>query len=194
MSKRLFVAINFDPATRLAIARLMVGLPNHPGLSKTKVDNLHLTLLFLGDTEEDLIPQISQQLDEICQNIRPLSLKFGKLGGFPDLNHPQVVWVGLEGEGLVPLRQTITDKLLPLVPTADAKPFHPHLTIARTNASSHPELAASPLAQTNQQPVGLSPVLIPQIDLLESILASGGSIHRRVSAHSLHHPGPSTHP
>ena len=142
MKKRLFVAINFDPATRLAIARQTAGFPDRPGLNKIRVDNLHLTLLFLGDTDEELIPEISRQLDDISKNFRSLILKFGRLGGFPDLKYPQVVWVGIEGPNLIELRQTIAQLLLPLVPTADTKPFHPHLTLARVSSSTHPELTA----------------------------------------------------
>ncbi|MBN2585112.1 RNA 2',3'-cyclic phosphodiesterase [Patescibacteria group bacterium] len=194
MKKRLFIAINFDSATRLAIARLMSQLPNQPGLNKVKVDNLHLTLLFLGDTEEELIPQISQQLDEVCKDFSSLSLKFGRLGGFPDLKHPQVIWIGLEGNHLSQLHQVIAERLSPLVPTADTKPFRPHLTVARSNSHLHPESTVKFLLQLSQQPVNLPPVAVSQIDLMESALAAGGSIYKRISTHPFRRPGLSARP
>ena len=179
------MALNFDPATRLAIARLMAGLPSRPGLTKTRVDNLHLTLLFLGDTDEELIPQISQQLAEISQNFSSLRLEFSQLGGFPDLQHPQVIWIGLDSDTLHQLRQAIANRLLPLVPTADTKPFRPHLTIARTNPLFHPETKANWGQRGEPLKATLPPVTIPQIDLMESTLAPGGSIYKKVSSHHL---------
>ncbi|MFA5270419.1 MAG: RNA 2',3'-cyclic phosphodiesterase [Patescibacteria group bacterium] len=178
MKKRLFVAINFDPATRLAIARLMSCLPNQPGLIKTKVDNLHLTLLFLGDTDEELIPQLARELEDITKNYGSLSLKFGSLGGFPDLKRPQTIWIGIDGDGLGQLQRSIAERLLSIVRPVDTKPFLPHLTIARANGSRPP-------SQIGQIAIDLPPVAISQVDLMESILAPGGSVYKRISAHRL---------
>lgn len=188
MKKRLFVALNFDPATRLAIARLMVKLPHQPELSKTKVDNLHLTLLFLGDTDEELIPQISRSLEEIAKATPTLTLKFSNLGGFPDLFHPQTIWVGLFGDGLDQLQQAIASQLLSIVPTADTKPFCPHLTIARVKDTLSGKATSARLGELSRSPLDLPPVRLTQIDLMESALAPGGSIYKIVSTHSLQGP------
>lgn len=185
MKKRLFVAINLDPQARLAIARLAVSLPKYPGLVPTKSDNLHLTLLFIGDTDEEIIPAISNQLEEIAQNTPSLTLNFGQLGAFPDLSNPQVIWAGLDGQGLAELQQAISQRLLPIASTADTKPFRPHLTIARANSHLHPELTAKLLVQMSDQSLGLPSLTISQIHLMESTLAPGGSIYKQISAHTL---------
>jgi 2'-5' RNA ligase len=170
MKKRLFVALNFDPATRLAVARLVVQLPNHSGLNKTKVDNLHLTLLFLGDTDEELIPQLSQALEEIAATNSALTLQFNHLGGFPDLFRPQTIWIGLTGDSLNQLQQAIAYQLLSIVPTADTKPFRPHLTIARVKGDLPGDIKSARLGELARSPLDLPPIRIAQIDLMESTL------------------------
>ena len=76
MLKRLFVAIDPEPAVLDTIFRLISTLKREyptEGMRYTVPQNIHLTLLFIGDTDELLIPRIGARLDKICQNFSEFS-------------------------------------------------------------------------------------------------------------------------
>ena len=188
MKKRLFVALNFDAPTRLALARWLYQLPAPSGLTKTKADNLHLTLLFLGDTDEELVPRLSAELEQVAQRFGPLTVSFDRLGGFPNLQEPHTLWVGLAGAILAGLQQEVATRITPLAPGADCKPFRPHLTIARLG--NHPDrllqgAASARLGELTQTSLNLPPTQLDQLDLMESTLQAGGSVYRVISGHRL---------
>jgi 2'-5' RNA ligase len=183
MKKRLFIALNFDAPARLALARWLYQLPIPPGLIKTKADNLHLTLLFLGDTDEELIPRLSAELERVAQRFSPLIVSFDRLGGFPNLREPHTLWVGMAGANLAGLRQEVATQIIPLAPGADLKPFRPHLTIARVKTRLPGEVASSRLGEIAGSPLKLPPFSVGQIDLMESTLTPQGSVYKRISSH-----------
>lgn len=179
MKKRLFIAINLPPEARVGLGRLIARLPNQPGITKTKLDNHHLTLLFLGDTDEEVIPRISEELNKISEKFSPLPLSFTGLGGFPDLNQPQILWVGLDGGELTALQSEIAKATAPLAPNADTKPFRPHLTLARIkNHFRIDKNQLGPLVST------LPHFTANHIYLMESQLTPRGSIYTEFSSHS----------
>lgn len=163
-------------------------MPIPPGLIKTKADNLHLTLLFLGDTDEELIPQLSAELERVAQRFSPLIVSFDRLGGFPNLREPHTLWVGMAGANLSELQQEVATRIIPLAPEADCKPFRPHLTIARLG--NHPDqlpqgVASARLGELTQTSLNLPPTQLNRLDLMESTLQPGGSVYRAISSHRL---------
>src|SRR5207247_990845 len=60
-------------------------------------DQLHLTVKFLGDTEEGLVPEIVTAIREACADIQPFPITVRGAGAFPSLSRMNVVWVGVEG-------------------------------------------------------------------------------------------------
>ncbi|GMR04302.1 MAG: RNA 2',3'-cyclic phosphodiesterase [Thermodesulfobacteriota bacterium] len=94
--------------------------------------NIHLTLKFLGEVDETRIDQIGEALEKAASGIRPFSLSTGKLGGFPNIANPRVLWLGLEGgEEAVELQKKIDETLAGLGFEKEKRAFHPHLTLAR---------------------------------------------------------------
>ena len=99
MPKRLFIAIDPDPAAIDAILGLISTIKREypiSGARYTSPKNLHLTLLFLGDRDERLIPKISNRLEEICREFSAFNLSFSKLGVFPSRRSPRILWLGVE--------------------------------------------------------------------------------------------------
>jgi 2'-5' RNA ligase len=79
MLKRLFIAIDPEPALLDTIFRLTSTLKREypiKGVRYTAPQNLHLTFLFLGDIDEDLIPQIGDKLERICRNFTEFDWSF----------------------------------------------------------------------------------------------------------------------
>ena len=97
----------------------------------TRVDQIHFTLQFLGEIDDEKCQQVKAVLNEISFSEFEVSLK--NVGGFPNLKNPRVIWVGLEKDGarkLIDLANEIGTKLTKLGFEKDKK-FKPHLTVFR---------------------------------------------------------------
>ena len=94
-------------------------------------ENMHFTLLFLGEIAEEVAPKIMEVLESIT--FSPIQINFGGVGAFPNSKFPRVIWVGVDetaSQNLVKLAEQVEEKLGPLGFKSD-KPFKPHLTIFR---------------------------------------------------------------
>lgn len=92
--------------------------------------NLHFTLKFFGDVEDDLLAKIEEKLSEI--SFTPFIIELKTVGYFtPD--YPRVLWIGAEkgGEELRELSSLIDDKMSSLGFQREKREFSPHLTIGR---------------------------------------------------------------
>lgn len=125
-SKRLFIAIGLPPELRkvLSVSRSTINLP---GISWVKEENMHITLLFLGNTDESKVSDIEQQLSDLtsfpsfrlyCNGLLPV-IKRDKL---------TMIWAGFEqSKEYVTLAKQIAELLNHL---PDNAPL-PHVTLAR---------------------------------------------------------------
>ncbi len=137
---RTFIAIPIQPTKGLR--KLMPKLEKlGPAVRPIPVDQMHITLKFLGATElEDIMP-ISSILKNMRSEFPRFKLAFRGLGAFPRVDHPNVIWAGIANPSaltaMVDYLEQETQKLgYPL----ERKGFHPHLTLARVNAKPEDEL------------------------------------------------------
>jgi 2'-5' RNA ligase len=94
-------------------------------------ENMHFTLLFLGEITEEAAPKIMEALQSII--FSPIQVNFSEVGAFPNPRFPRVVWIGVDemaSQNLIKLALQVEEKLVPLGFKSD-KPFRPHLTILR---------------------------------------------------------------
>ncbi len=127
---RLFVAVEVnEPEVISSITKLQKRLAVQA--KPVEPQNLHFTLQFLGEVNNNKIQEIKNSLDSI--SFSSFFVKFKKIGAFPRVKKPRVIWVGIDEEGgnnLVQLAKKVETALEPLGFKTD-KPFKPHLTIFR---------------------------------------------------------------
>ncbi len=131
---RLFVAVNFPPEIKQALGSFINDLRAMPADVKwVGAQNLHLTVQFLGDTGEDLAPQVVEALKRSAVGVAPFYLTLGGVGVFPSRDRPRVFWAGVHGETavLAELHRKVQKELGQLGFAPDQKRFSPHLTLAR---------------------------------------------------------------
>ncbi len=93
----------------------------------------HLTLKFLGDVEDDLVPAIADLVGEVASRYEAFDVALGGTGMFPNPDRPRVLWIGLQegAEILADLAQAIDEGLDGLGFEPDEQGFEPHMTLAR---------------------------------------------------------------
>ncbi|BCS53944.1 RNA 2',3'-cyclic phosphodiesterase [Geobacter sp. SVR] len=174
---RLFIAIELPDAVKQTLGRLRTEIP---GARWVVPDQLHLTLAFLGETDQETAQSLTTKLADI--QARGFDLRFGSTGCFPDKRRPRVVWIGFEPEPLL-------QKLAALVRAAvlasgipqEERPFSPHITLARLRAPA--SIAGFP-----DGPVAISSVPVREFTLFESRLTSSGAIHTAIRSFGLLDP------
>jgi 2'-5' RNA ligase len=131
---RSFIAIEVPGELKRWIVDIQAQFRAERGASVNwaRAEGIHLTLKFLGDVEQELLPKIEQALVEIADRIPPIELKTTTTGGFPNLRRPKVLWLGLEaGDELYRLQEDIDAALFKLGFPKEDRRFHPHLTVGR---------------------------------------------------------------
>jgi 2'-5' RNA ligase len=70
----------------------------------TKLHNIHLTMKFLGDTPETLLPDVCRAVIKGAAKVEPFELRFVGAGAFPTMQRPQTLWIGVK-EGLAEITE-----------------------------------------------------------------------------------------
>jgi 2'-5' RNA ligase len=183
--KRIFVAIKIDPGDTLM--NLITSM--HKALSKesikwTEPENLHLTLAFLGDTEEPVIKKLNNALKERCQGYGNFELVIMGAGVFKNLKDPRVIWTGIEpSEKLSGLHLLVRQSLEESGVESENKPFKPHLTLGRIRTLG-PHSGLDNLIQNNIA-IELQKTDVREIILYESILLNTGAVYKPLNKFSL---------
>jgi|UniRef100_A0A7C3Z2W0 2'-5' RNA ligase len=96
-------------------------------------ENLHITLLFLGEVSEDFLARVKKELAKIAQKTKVFSIKLGGFGAFPSWKNPRIIWIGVPfgNKEIESLQANLVENLAQLGFKPEEKRFHPHLTIGR---------------------------------------------------------------
>jgi len=134
---RLFTAIEIDDDARFAIAREQARIASRlgedkRGLTFVRTQNLHLTLVFIGEVGQDQATAITAVMGVTLPQL-PFRATVGELGVFPVRGAPRVLWLGLiEGtQQMIELHHRVAVRLGVTQDCTSATAFHPHLTLAR---------------------------------------------------------------
>lgn len=110
--KRLFIAVPIPDGIKRKVSKL------YPLFKETGADlkfvslaNLHFTLKFLGDVEEEMIEKIEERLANICANSDVFEIFLDKVGVFPSFDRIKVLWVGAENNLFSSLVERMEKKL-----------------------------------------------------------------------------------
>jgi len=134
MKMRTFIAVEIPEFLREEFVQLQERLKKSDADVKwVEPENMHLTLKFLGDTEENKMEKISEILKRIAQETKQFEITFSDLGAFPNLNFPKVIWVGVDKgkKELAELATRIENGLLPLGFSKEKRTYSAHLTLGR---------------------------------------------------------------
>lgn len=129
---RLFVSVEPSAAARAGLAQRIDGLDLTPA-RLIPAERWHITLAFLGEVADSVLPDLQEELGLAAQAARPLTLRLAGAGRFPAGGRPSVLWVGLAGD-VEPLRR-LAREVGRAVRRAGVRlqrrPFAAHLTVGR---------------------------------------------------------------
>jgi len=180
---RAFIAVEVDPSDRL-IAAIRELAQSRADLKLVRPEQLHITLKFLGDTEEGAVDEILSGMRSSAAGIEPFSMKMVGMGAFPSLSNIRVVWAGIEdGKLLGEISNRLDDSLRALGFERDRKGFVPHLTLARTRSPRNLANVQEIIKANAATDFGEYPV--ERILLKKSVLSPQGPTYSIVREHRL---------
>jgi RNA 2',3'-cyclic 3'-phosphodiesterase len=138
--RRLFVAIPVPAAVRDSVIALVEHVraeadPAARDVRWVRLDGLHLTLRFLGPTEDDRIASVAEAVDRAAPSIAPFDIVIAGAGAFPSPARPRTLWLGVDtgGDQLAAAAGRLDDALAPSGWTREDRPYRAHLTLARSD-------------------------------------------------------------
>ena len=134
---RLFISLNCNEQTKnlLVSVQEMIRAQSVKG-NFSRPENLHLTLVFIGETPAEQVPVLCQVIDEsVGLAVKLFQLAFSRAGCFRQSDR-ELWWLGVEQKDpglrdLNELRQRLTDVLSAKGFAFDAKQFKAHITLGR---------------------------------------------------------------
>jgi RNA 2',3'-cyclic 3'-phosphodiesterase len=140
---RCFIAIEIPASIKKDISGIVSTLKISGADVKWLADeNIHLTLQFLGPTDDSVIPDIKEALVKILSPYPPFYITISQVGSFPGEKRPRILWVGIEGsEDLIRLQKDIAKEMEKFGYPPEERRFTPHVTIGRVRTNKNiPEL------------------------------------------------------
>ncbi len=182
---RIFIALDIPEEIRTRLSEYIDrARPLVTDARWARVEGLHVTLKFIGEVSEARVQEIKAALASV--KAAPFAVRFDGVGFFPNANAPRVFWAGVDGGNELPQLASAVDAALDKIGIArEAKPYHPHLTLAR--AGGRPLRALQTLASNPP------PSVIPQFGemtareffLYLSQTQKGGSRYTRLERFAL---------
>ncbi len=131
---RLFFAVKISDAIKMDVAAAIQAFPlRNPPWRWIPTGNMHLTLKFIGEVDERILPDLKDVAADVAKQMKPFRVAYGAFGGFPNLSNPRVVFFeAKEGKRhLSEIAHLIEKGVEPLGIEREKRPFAAHLTLAR---------------------------------------------------------------
>jgi 2'-5' RNA ligase len=147
---------------------------------------MHLTVKFLGEIDDRIVPDIAALLGEIAVAASAFDFIIEGLGAFADRRERiRVVFAGIEDidNRLNVLASDLDGAMSKVGLPAEARPFHPHLTMARCRQPVRLPEVSEFISKNAARRIGEQHV--DRLVLYESTLGKDGPVYRTVSTHRL---------
>jgi RNA 2',3'-cyclic 3'-phosphodiesterase len=159
---RTFIAVDLANGVKDRLVAIQEKLgQSGAGVKWVARQNLHLTLLFLGEVEQLDVVQICREVKARSRKHGQFTLEVAGLGAFPNSRRPKILWAGL-ADGVDELRRLHADLEEGLLELGcyrrEDREYSPHLTLGRLSHEERTEEWGSVLARHADWQGGSSPV------------------------------------
>ncbi|OGS21335.1 MAG: 2'-5' RNA ligase [Elusimicrobia bacterium RIFOXYA2_FULL_39_19] len=131
---RIFTAVDISGPVKETILNIQNELKNQlPCVKWVEKDNLHITLKFIGDIEDNGLEGIKTAISGIAGNFSSFSIHLTDIGLFPNVKFPKIISAKIEkgNDHLKEISGALNTGLAPLGVEAEKRDFAAHLTVAR---------------------------------------------------------------
>jgi 2'-5' RNA ligase len=181
---RAFIAVEIPLELRQTVCHATSDLQKKIGslVRWVPMENMHLTLKFLGDISPSNVEMLTQMLHAEADLLSCFDLRFDGLGSFPNLKRPRVLYIGIQAPAtLKTLQRGIESASRRLGYESEERGFSPHLTIGRVKqnvTATEQQTIRRALEETKIDSLGMARV--DSVHLYKSDLKPTGSVYTRL--------------
>ena len=185
--KRIFVAIDIRDDARQAVSDYIADLRaefSNVCAGWDRPEKLHLTLKFLGETDETQLLGLREAVKESAKQFSEFKLRISKTGAFPSEKNARILWLGIKDEmkSLLKLNETLEIECERSGFVREKRSFKPHLTIARLR---EPQKSNLLIERHLKSDFVSEEFAVSEIVIYESHLQKTGSIYSINSKYNL---------
>jgi RNA 2',3'-cyclic 3'-phosphodiesterase len=189
-SWRVFCAVELSDDVRSRLQRHIEQLRKEvpdAAASWSRVENIHLTLKFLGNVGVERIAAISAAASRAVKGFAPFEIGVGTTGVFPKPSRAQVLWVGVSDPSgkLLKLQQKLESECTAEGLAKEDRAYRPHLTIARLRKPDGARQLADAHLKMEFEPAEIE---LNELIVFRSELSSKGSRYTPISRHPWSNP------
>jgi 2'-5' RNA ligase len=154
------------------------------------VENMHLTLKFLGDVSPSSMEFLMQMLRNEAENVPCFDIHLTGLGAFPSLRRPRVIFIGIQAPAaLDSLQRGIESASRRLGYSSEERPYSAHLTLGRVkqNVGAADQQKIRRTLESTQVDL-LGTARVDSVHLYKSELNPAGSVYTRLYSAPLKKP------
>ena len=130
---RLFIAVDLSDELRERINEVLELVGKFKGVKPVEKENLHITLMFLGEVPDRRVEVIKGMLKTV--KMEPFKLHLKGIGFFPSASQARVIWVGVEeGKDEISKLADLIESSMKKIGFKRDKDFVAHATIARVKS------------------------------------------------------------
>ncbi len=183
---RAFVSVDFPESLAPAVGDVQSAFADAEGIRLTDPEQTHVTLKFLGDVDEDRIPDVEEAVEAAIDDagVSPFEATAGGLGVFPSMDYISVVWLGFRSGGpeMTRLFEAIERETTAIGFETESHEFTPHATIARMDDARGKDLVQRVVRERDPT---VGSFRVEQVRLTESTLTPDGPEYDTVTRFSL---------
>jgi len=173
MPLRLFIAA-YPPPEVAAELVLAAGALGFSSLRPAPLDQVHITLLFIGDTDERQIGEATESMNRAASGVREMRVSIERLIGLPERGDCRLIAAEASASPtMVELQKRLAQRLVRTKPKRE-RGFLPHLTLGRFPGGGV-------RLQERAWPMPRVEYLVTDICLMASVLRPGGAEHRELA-------------
>ena len=155
-----------------AAQELARALPQSGVKWSRKVENLHITVKFLGPVDEAKLTVLGNELAQALAPLPRFPLELRRMGAFPSAHKASVVWAGVDdvARGLATVADAVEGVAERLGFARERRPFTGHVTVGRSKGRGGIDARAAPNAFAHHEFGGTT---IEEVHVYESRLGRG---------------------
>ena len=175
---RLFVAISLPESVKQRLDGIIKPIR---GVRWQDTSQMHLTLRFIGDVEDEAVNRLRELLGNIS---RPsFNMTIHGLGSFPGKGYPRVIWAGVEQiQALMDLQNDVEQACRETGLEPEQRSFIPHITLGRVNSASRDEVHTYIKSLVDFE---VNNIPVDTFTLYSSELRIDGAVHMPVKTYPL---------
>lgn len=179
---RTFIAVDPGKIIRDHLVSLQRKLESAADVNWVEPNNLHLTLLFLGEVDERDLLDVCRAVSEVTAQLPAFTMSVEGTGCFPNLRRPRVLWVGLKqgAREIALLHDALEKPLLKLgCYRREVREYTPHITLGRIKTEEPTTRLAASLTKHQTWSAGESAV--NEVQVMSSELKPAGPVYAVLS-------------